>query len=130
MREKRVLPAGILQPENEQLPQGNRRLLWDKEKSDHACRQAHFRNHCHARQQCPPTGCVNHARPRLHTHDTALRAGYGLQPENIHEPCERTAGAIRQSMVEYVVTDIFHLLIYILPYQNNHTLLTQHFPKE
>lgn len=36
LRKERMLPACHVQPENEQLPQGNRRFLWHKEKSDHA----------------------------------------------------------------------------------------------
>ena len=51
LRKERMLPACHVQPENEQLPQGNRRFLRHKEKSDHACGQAHFRDHRHARQQ-------------------------------------------------------------------------------
>lgn len=36
LRKERMLPACHVQPENEQLPQGNRRFLRHKEKSDHA----------------------------------------------------------------------------------------------
>lgn len=45
LRKERMLPACHVQPENEQLPQGNRRFLRHKEKSDHARCQAHFRNY-------------------------------------------------------------------------------------
>jgi len=39
LRKERMLPACHVQPENEQLPQGNRRFLRHKEKSDHAPRK-------------------------------------------------------------------------------------------
>ena len=36
LHKERMLPACHVQPENEQLPQGNRRFLRHKEKTDHA----------------------------------------------------------------------------------------------
>ena len=50
LHKERMLPACLMQPENEQLPQGNRRFLRHKEKSDHACGPPYFRDHRHARQ--------------------------------------------------------------------------------
>ena len=94
LRKERMLPACHVQPENEQLPQGNRRFLRHKEKSDHARCQAHFRDHRHARQQCTLAGRVRHARTCFHTHDAALCAGHEQQPERGDEQCEGTSGAI------------------------------------
>ena len=89
-----MLPACHVQPENEQLPQRNRRFLRHKEKSDHARCQAHFRDHRHARQQCTLAGRVRHARTCFHTHDAALCAGHEQQPERGDEPCEETSGMV------------------------------------
>ena len=86
-----MLFARHVQPEDEQLPQGNSRFLWHKEKPDHAYGQTHFWNHHHARQQCTLAGCVRHARTCLHTHDTALCASHEQQPERGDEQCEGTS---------------------------------------
>ena len=94
LHEKRMLSARLMQPENEQLPQGNRRFLRHKEKSDHACGPPYFRNHRHARQQRSLAGCIRHARTCLHTHDPTLRTGHEQQPERSHEQCKGTYGAI------------------------------------
>ena len=94
LRKERMLPACHVQPENEQLPQGNRRFLRHKEKSDHARCQAHFRDHRHARQQCTLAGRVRHARTCFHTHDAALCAGHEQQPERGDEQCEGTSGMV------------------------------------
>ena len=57
-------------------------------------RQAHFRDHRHARQQCTLAGRVRHARTCFHTHDAALCAGHEQQPERGDEQCEGTSGMV------------------------------------
>ena len=57
-------------------------------------RQAHFRDHRHARQQCTLAGRVRHARPCLHTYDAALCSDHEQQPERGDEQCEGTSGMV------------------------------------
>lgn len=51
---------------------------------------SHFRDYDHACQQCASSRCFRHARPCLHTYDTALCTGHEQQPERSNGQREET----------------------------------------
>lgn len=51
---------------------------------------SHFRDYGHACQQCASSRCFRHARPCLHTYDTALCTGHEQQPERSNGQREET----------------------------------------
>ena len=54
------------------------------------CSPSHFRDYDHACQQCASSRCFRHARPCLHTYDTALCTGHEQQPERSNGQREET----------------------------------------
>lgn len=90
------IAAGSMQPEDEQLSEGDRRHLYDPQESDHTLRQALVCNLGLPGQRRQSGECGQDAGPLQHQDDAALRPG----SRQLHSPGhESSAGRAIQQYV-------------------------------